>query len=231
MLRAVKVVNRNEGIARGLGSAGDPIHKPVCIRPADSMKRSENPDARFKEVVQYVVNSKFVKTELVAPGSLPSNMKVALRTRASQGKGNELGLVARLQSTGLVKVYVRMAKGGYKFFLEKHIESELDSDGQVKLAEALALLDLDTDQYFTGVGLGDIERDALLESELSPKETTAFLKKFPGFDMFQMNSPPLATHQRDNVLTDDASSEAGAAEEKLSSGDNDNREKRSRLGE
>ena len=84
-----------------------------------------------------------------------------------------------------------MAKGGYKFFLEKHIESELDSDGQVKLVEALALFDLDTDQYFTGVGLGDIERDALLESELSPKETTAFLKKFPGFDMFQMNSSPL----------------------------------------
>ena len=168
------------------------------------------------------------KTELVILGSKPSNMKLALRTRASQGKGNELDLVARLQSTGLVKVCVRMAKGGYKFFLEKHIESELDSDGQVKLVEALALFDLDTDQYFTGVGLGDIERDALLESKLSPKETTAFLKKFPGFDMFQMNSPPLATQQRDNVLTDDASSEAGAAED---SEDDDNREKRSRLGE
>ena len=49
--------------------------------------------------------------------------------------------------------------------------------------------------------------------------------------MFQMNSPPLATQQRDNVLTDDASSEAGAAEEKLPSEDKDNREKRSRLGE
>jgi hypothetical protein len=228
VLRAVKVVNRNECIARGLGSAGDSIHKPVGIRPADSTKRSENTDARFKEVVQYVVNSKFVKTELVTLGSIPSNMKVALRTRASQGKGNELDLVTRLQSTGLVKVCVRMAKGGYKFFLEKHIESELDSDGQVKLVEALALFDLDTDQYFTGVGLGDIERDALLESELSPKETTAFLKKFPGFDMFQMNSPPLATQQRDNVLTDDASSEAGAAED---SEDDDNREKRSRLDE
>ena len=120
--------------ARGRGAA---IHKPVGIRPADSTKRSENPDARFKEVVQYVVNSKFVKTELVTLGSIPSNMKVALRTRASQGKGNELDLVARLQSTGLVKVCVRMAKGGYKFFLEKHIESELDSDGQVKLVEAL----------------------------------------------------------------------------------------------
>lgn len=123
-----------------------------------------------------------------------------------------------------------MAKGGYKFFLEKFFESELDLDGQVKLAESLSRYDMDTDQYFTGVGLGDIERGASLESELSHKESTAFLKKFPGFVVVsQMTSPPLATQQRDDVLTDDASGEAGAAGEYLLSGDNDNREKRSRL--
>jgi hypothetical protein len=124
-----------------------------------------------------------------------------------------------------------MAKGGYKFFLEKFFESELDLNGQVKLAESLSRYDMDTDQYFTGVGLGDIERGASLESELSHKESTAFLKKFPGFVVVsQMTSqPPLATQQRDDVLTDDASGEAGAAGEYLLSGDNDNREKRSRL--
>ena len=38
-----------------------------------------------------------------------------------------------------------------------------------------------------------------------------------------MTSPPLATQQRDDVLTDDASGgEAGAAGEFLLSGDNDN---------
>jgi hypothetical protein len=225
----VKIVRRNEFVALGLGSAGDLIHKPVAICPADPTKQSENPDARFKEIVQYVVSSKFVKTELVILGSKPNNMKVALRTRASQGEGNELDLLAQLQSTGIVKVCVRMAKGGYKFFLEKFFESELDLDGQVKLAESLSRYDMDTDQYFTGVGLGDIERDASLESELSHKETTAFLKKFPGFVVSQMTSPPLATQQRDDVLTDDASGEAGAAGEYLLSGDNDNREKRSRL--
>lgn len=81
VLRAVKIVRRNEFVALGLGSAGDLIHKPVAIRPADPTKQSENPDARFKEIVQYVVSSKFVKTELVILGSKPNNMKVALRTR------------------------------------------------------------------------------------------------------------------------------------------------------
>ena len=136
-----------------------------------------------------------MKTEQVILGSKPNNMKVALQTRASQGKGNELGLLAQLQSTGIVKVYVRMAKGGYKFFLQKFFESELDLDGQVKLAESLSRYDMDNDQYFTGVGLGGMERGASLESELSQKETTAFLKKFPEFAVSQMTSPPLATQQ------------------------------------
>ena len=57
-----------------------------------------------------------------------------------------------------------MAEGGYKFFLEKFIESELDLDGQVKLFEALSRYDMETDQYFTGVRLSNIERVASLES-------------------------------------------------------------------
>ena len=52
-----------------------------------------------------------------------------------------------------------MAEGGYKFFLEKFIESELDLDGRVRLSEALSRYDMDTDQYSIGMGLGDIERD------------------------------------------------------------------------